>query len=93
MSLFHDLWIATFLDLFVVEALLVDLLLLDPYLFQEDVEDRVRATRVLVHAGLVYLTPSHALFDELEELILRLDVDLRKSFDVNSGLRVFSDLL
>jgi len=66
--------------------------LLNPNLLEENIQDGVGPTGVLVHAGLINLPTLHALLHEIEELLLRLHMDLCQPLDENPSLGVFTDL-
>ena len=52
----------------------------------------MRSWRILIHPSLVYLSSLHALFDKLQQLLFRLDIQLRQSIDKDASLWILSDL-
>ena len=75
-----------------LKALLINLLFLNPYLFQKYIYNSVRSTGVLVHTGLVNLPFAHSLLYKLEKLIFRFDMYLSQTFNENTCFGIFSDL-
>ena len=66
--------------------------LFNPNLFQEYVKYCMWSTRVDIHSSLIDLSPSHALLYKLQQLVLRLNMNLIKAINKYSSFWIFSYL-